>query len=46
MGDFMFSVVFIYDRIFFFGICRCFFWDEGYEDSSVKCMVLFVRKVD
>lgn len=32
--------------IFFSGICRCLFWDEGHEDSSAKCVALFVRKVD
>ena len=46
MGDPMFSVASTHDRIFFSGICRCLFWDEGHEDSSAKCMALFVRKVD
>lgn len=30
----------IHDRIFFSRICRYLFWDEGYEDSSAKCVAL------
>lgn len=43
MGDSMFRTASIHDRIFFSGICRCFFWDEGHEDNSAKCLALHLR---
>lgn len=45
-GDSMFHIASTHDRIFFSGICRCLFWAEGHEDSSARCVALFVRKVD
>lgn len=46
MGDSMVRTASTHDRTFFSGICRCLFWHEGHEDSSAKCVALFVRKAD
>lgn len=43
--DSVFRVASTHDRIFFSGIWRCIFWDEGREDSSATCVALFVRKM-
>lgn len=42
MGDSMFRIASIHDRIFFSGIRRCLFWDEGHEDNSAKCVAVCV----
>lgn len=35
-GDFMFRIASIHDGIFFSGICRNLFWDEGHEDNRAN----------
>ena len=40
------SAASIHDTIFFSGICRCLFWDEGHKDNSAQCVVLFVWEMD
>lgn len=42
-GDSMFRIASIHDRIFFSEICRCLFWDEGFEDNSAKCVAACVE---
>lgn len=41
-GDSMFRIACNHDRIFFSGIFRCLFWDEGHEDNSAKCVAPYV----
>lgn len=38
----MFHIACNHDRIFFSGIVRCLFWDEGHEDISAKRVALYV----
>lgn len=46
MGNSMFPTAFIHDRIFFSGIWRCLFWDEGHQDNSAKCVAPLMWELD
>lgn len=42
MRNSVFRIACHHDRIFFSGVVRCLFWDEGHEDISAKRVALYV----